>query len=44
MEVAVWTAVFLGGDLLVLIFLILWAVRKDRQKAARASDEQQDAA
>lgn len=33
-EVLVWTAVFLGGDVLVLILLLFWAVKKDREKRA----------
>lgn len=33
-EVLVWTTVFLGGDILVLILLLLWAVKKDREKRA----------
>lgn len=33
MDVVVWTTVFLGGDLLILIFLLAWAVKKDREKA-----------
>jgi hypothetical protein len=32
-EVIFWTAFFFGGDVLALVFLILWAVRKDREKA-----------
>jgi hypothetical protein len=32
-EVIFWTAVFFGGDLLALAFLIAWAVKKDREKA-----------
>lgn len=32
-EVVVWTIVFLGGDLLVLLALIAAAARKDMQKA-----------
>lgn len=44
MEVAVWTTLFVGGDLLILIFLLLWAVKKDRAKALRPRGEhQQDA-
>ncbi|MFG2086891.1 hypothetical protein [Spirillospora sp. NPDC048824] len=35
-EVLVWTVVFLGGDVLVLILLLFWAVRKDREKRAAA--------
>lgn len=44
MEVAVWTTLFVGGDLLILIFLLMWAVKKDREKTrAGSGDEQQSA-
>lgn len=33
-EVLVWTIVFIGGDVLVLILLLFWAVKKDREKRA----------
>jgi hypothetical protein len=39
MDVVIWTLIFLGGDVLILIFLMVWAVRKDREKAARLADE-----
>ncbi|GGX76926.1 hypothetical protein GCM10007160_00090 [Litchfieldella qijiaojingensis] len=39
MDVVIWTLIFLGGDLLILIFLLAWAVKKDREKAARLTDE-----
>lgn len=39
MDVVIWTLIFLGGDLLILIFLLAWAVKKDREKAARLNDE-----
>jgi hypothetical protein len=32
-EVIFWTAFFFGGDILVLVLLILWAIKKDREKA-----------
>jgi hypothetical protein len=32
-EVIFWTAFFFGGDILVLALLILWAIKKDREKA-----------
>lgn len=32
-EVAFWTAFFFGGDVLALVFLVLWAAKKDREKA-----------
>jgi hypothetical protein len=32
-EVIFWTAFFFGGDILVLVLLIIWAMRKDREKA-----------
>ncbi|HLR94354.1 MAG TPA: hypothetical protein VK053_07505 [Jiangellaceae bacterium] len=39
-EPIVWTIVFLGGDLLVLVILLVFAVLKDREKlrAARQGD------
>ncbi|BBL80768.1 hypothetical protein RxyAA322_26220 [Rubrobacter xylanophilus] len=33
LEVIFWTAFFFGGDLLAVIALLLWAVKKDREKA-----------
>lgn len=39
MDVVVWTLIFVGGDVLILLFLVLWAIRKDREKAA-ARDQQ----
>lgn len=42
-EVLVWTIVFVGGDLAIVIFLLLWAVKKDRQKA-RTTDDAEEAA
>jgi hypothetical protein len=41
-EVIFWTAFFFGGDILVLVLLILWAIKKDREKA-RASNSNQSA-
>ncbi|WP_165874209.1 hypothetical protein [Rubrobacter taiwanensis] len=32
-EVIFWTAFFFGGDLLAVIGLLLWAFKKDREKA-----------
>ncbi|XRQ05566.1 hypothetical protein ACN3XK_54825 [Actinomadura welshii] len=40
-EVVVWTAIFLGGDLLAVVLLLFWAVRKDREKRAGAEDAAQ---
>lgn len=39
MDVVIWTAVFFGGDLLILIFLLAWAFKKDREKKARLATE-----
>ena len=39
-EVIAWTLVFLGGDLLIVLALIGFAVKKDREK----SREQREAA
>ncbi|WP_281354388.1 hypothetical protein [Phytoactinopolyspora halotolerans] len=39
MDVVIWTLIFLGGDLLILIFLLSWAVKKDREKARLAEGE-----
>lgn len=33
MEVLVWTLIFLGGDTVIVIFLMWWAFKKDREKA-----------
>jgi hypothetical protein len=41
MDVVVWTLVFLGGDLAVVIFLLAFAVKKDREKARRAAESGQ---
>ncbi|HSI91955.1 MAG TPA: hypothetical protein VK925_00565 [Jiangellaceae bacterium] len=38
MDVVIWTAVFFGGDLLILIFLLTWAFKKDRDKARLATE------
>ena len=32
-EVLTWTVVFFGGDLLIVIGLMTWAFRKDKEKA-----------
>jgi predicted membrane-bound mannosyltransferase len=32
MEVVIWTLVFLGGSALIVIFLLSWAFKKDRDK------------
>ena len=37
MDVVFWTLVFLGGDILILVLLLFWAVKKDREKATPAS-------
>lgn len=39
-EVIFWTAVFFGGDILVLVLLIIWAIKKDREKARAGNDQQ----
>lgn len=31
-EVLIWTLVFLGGTTLILIGLLIWAFKKDREK------------
>lgn len=33
-ETIIWTVVFVGGDLLVLVGLLAFAVHKDKEKAA----------
>lgn len=33
MDVVVWTLIFVGGDVVVLVFLLWWAAKKDREKA-----------
>lgn len=38
MDVLIWTLIFLGGDLAIIVFLVFWAWKKDREKAAAASD------
>lgn len=40
MDVVIWTLIFVGGDLLILIFLMFWAAKKDREKAARYAEEE----
>ncbi len=35
-----WTAFFLGGDLLAVVVLLLWAVKKDREKDHSANQNQ----
>lgn len=39
-EPIIWTIVFLGGDLLILVILLVFAVLKDREKlrAGRQDD------
>lgn len=39
MDVVIWTLIFLGGDLLIVIWLLTWAIRKDREKSARDGGE-----
>ncbi len=39
-EVIFWTTFFFGGDILVLVLLILWAMRKDREKARAGNSNQ----
>jgi hypothetical protein len=39
-EVIFWTAFFFGGDILVLVLLILWAIKKDREKARAGNGNQ----
>lgn len=36
MDVVVWTLVFLGGNLLIVTFLLAYAYKKDREKARHA--------
>jgi hypothetical protein len=36
-EVLIWTLVFLGGTTVILIGLLVWAFKKDREKT-RAAD------
>lgn len=38
MDVVLWTLIFLGGDLLIVIFLLAFAFRKDREKARLAAE------
>jgi hypothetical protein len=42
MDVVIWTTVFLGGDLLIVIFLLAWAFKKDREKARLATETDDD--
>jgi hypothetical protein len=42
MDVVIWTTVFLGGDLLIVIFLLAWAFKKDREKARLATEADDD--
>lgn len=37
-EVIAWTIVFLGGDLIVMLALIGFAMKKDREKARTAAE------
>lgn len=41
MDVVVWTLIFLGGDLLIVIFLLAFAFVKDREKARLAAESEQ---
>ena len=36
-ETVIWTIVFVGGDLAVLVALLGFAIRKDQQKLAAGS-------
>ncbi|WP_158542902.1 hypothetical protein [Phytoactinopolyspora halophila] len=38
MDVVIWTIVFLGGSALAVVLLLLWAVKKDREKLVRAEN------
>ncbi|WP_281353367.1 hypothetical protein [Phytoactinopolyspora mesophila] len=43
MDVVIWTLVFLGGSVVLVTFLLIWAWRKDREKqrlAATSEDEE----
>lgn len=35
----VWTVIFVGGDLAVMVVLLWYAFRKDRQRLQQAADE-----
>lgn len=37
-EVIIWTLVFFGGDLLVIVALMTLAIRKDKEKARLGTD------
>lgn len=38
-ETIVWTVIFVGGDILVLIGLLAFAMHKDRQKMRASQSE-----
>lgn len=40
-EVVLWTLVFLGGNLLIVILLLAYAFRRDREKARQVGDTEQ---
>jgi hypothetical protein len=35
----IWTIIFVGGDLAALVWLLAYAMHKDRQKLRNASNE-----
>lgn len=37
MDVVIWTLIFLGGDLLIVVLLLAFAFKKDREKARLAA-------
>ncbi len=43
MDVVVWTSIFVGGDVLILAFLMFWAAKKDREKALHGGDADETA-
>ncbi len=42
MDVVVWTLVFLGGTLLILLGLMAFAAKKDREKARAGVHSEED--
>lgn len=39
LETIIWTVIFVGGDLVALVWLLSFAIHKDRQKLRESSSE-----
>lgn len=37
----IWTLVFFGGTVVILAFLLIWAIRKDREKVRQGVHDEE---